>query len=249
MNNVKQKLKIAAVADVHIKETSKDSLKKIIQSIGKEADIFLLCGDLTNFGQPQEVDILTEVFSQLNIPVLAVFGNHDYESDQQDILRKKLLEHNVIVLEGTEYIFEKGDRKIGFTGVKGFGGGFNPNMWGRFGEKAQKAFYDAIESEVQKLENGLNTLQSQEVEGTFVLLHYSPIRKTVEGDIVEMYPFLGSSRLEEVIDRYRLTAVFHGHSHFGKPEGATAKGIPVFNVALPLMQKLSPDKPYKIFEI
>lgn len=249
MNNVKQKISIAALGDTHITETSKESLQTILEGINNEADILLLCGDLTNLGQPFEVDILIDELSLCNIPILAVFGNHDYESDLQDELHKKLLDKNILVLEGTEYIFEKDGRKVGFTGVKGFGGGFNPYMWGRFGEKEQKAFYDAIASEVQNLEVGLNMLQGKDLDGRFVLLHYSPIKATVEGDKVELYPFLGSSRLEEVIDRYEVTAVFHGHSHYGKPEGTTAKGIPVYNVALPLLQKINPDKPYKVLEV
>jgi Icc-related predicted phosphoesterase len=249
MNNAKPKIKIEALGDIHIKETSKDSLQSIVRSVNADADLLLLCGDLTNLGLPEEADVLIEELKQSQVPVLAVFGNHDYESDMQDVLRKKLLNHRVIVLEGDEYIFEKDERKIGFTGIKGFGGGFNPNMWGRFGEKEQKAFYDAIETEVQRLEIGLNSMQNKELDEQIVLLHFSPIRATLEGDVVELYPFLGSSRLEEVIDRYDVTAVFHGHSHFGSPEGKTAKGIPVYNVALPLMQKLTPDKPYKILEI
>ncbi len=248
MNNVK-KIKIAALGDIHITETSRGTLEPILRKINAEADMLLICGDLTNLGLPAEIDILTQELSICQIPILAVFGNHDYENDLQDELRSKLLEKNILVMEGNEYIFEKGDRKIGFTGVKGFGGGFNPYMWGRFGEKEQKAFYDAIVSEVQNLEIGLNMLQDKELDGQFVLLHFSPIKATVEGDKVELYPFLGSSRLEEVIDRYDVTAVFHGHSHFGTHEGKTAKGIPVFNVALPLMQKINPDKPYKIFEV
>jgi Icc-related predicted phosphoesterase len=249
MNNAKQKIKIAAIGDIHIKETSGDILKPVLQDINENADILLLCGDLTNLGQMNEAEILITELSLCRIPVIAVFGNHDYESNLQDDIHKKLLDQNIIILDGTEYVLEKGERKIGFTGVKGFGGGFTPYMWGRFGEKEQKAFYDAIASEVQKLEVGLNGLQSKELDARIVLLHFSPIKATVEGDKVELYPFLGSSRLEEVIDRYAVTGVFHGHSHFGTPEGKTTKGIPVFNVAMPLLMKINPEKPYKIFEV
>jgi len=249
MNNGIKKINIAALADLHIADSSKGSLQAVLQDINTQADILLLCGDLTNIGQPSEAEVLIQELSHCKIPILCVFGNHDFESDKQDIMRKKLLEKNITLLEGAEYIFEKEGRKIGFTGVKGFGGGFNPYMWGRFGEKEQKAFYDAIASEVQSLEVGLNGLQSQELDGRFVLLHFAPVRATVEGDAVELFPFLGSSRLEEVIDRYDVSAVFHGHSHFGTAEGKTAKGIPVYNVALPLMQKLYPDKPYKIIKM
>lgn len=154
------------------------------------------------------------------------------------------------MLEGTDFLYEKNGNQYGITGVKGFGGGFQPYMWARFGEKEQKAFYDALAHEIQALENGLNRLQHLPPNQCIVMMHYSPIRATLQGEIPELYAFLGSTRLEEVIDRYaNVAAVFHGHSHFGHPTGKTSKGIPVYNVAYPLMQRISQKQPYRIIEL
>jgi len=82
------------------------------------------------------------------------------------------------------------------------------------------------------------------------VLHYSPIRATVEGEPLEIFPYLGCSRLEEPLGRFPVTAVFHGHAHNGAPEGRTAGGIPVYNVAMPLLRKLQPDRlPFRVIEV
>jgi Icc-related predicted phosphoesterase len=73
------------------------------------------------------------------------------------------------------------------------------------------------------------------------LLHYAPIDETVKGERPEIYPFLGSSRLEEPLTRHPLTAVFHGHSHHGQLQGQTRTGTPVYNVAAPLLRETSPE--------
>lgn len=243
------KIKVAAISDIHVKETSTGKYRQLFSDINEKADILLLCGDLTDLGLIREAEILLEDLLVCKIPIVAVLGNHDYESDNQQKIHEMFTSQKIRVLDGTEFVFEKNGKKIGFTGVKGFGGGFNPYMWGRFGEKEQKEFYDAIAQEVQHLELGLGKLQSLELDHRFVLLHFAPIRTTVEGDIIEMFPFLGSSRLEEVIDRYEESTVIHGHSHHGKPEGKTLRGFPVYNVAYPIMEKLNPKAPYLLLEV
>jgi Icc-related predicted phosphoesterase len=245
----KNKVRIAAIGDLHVKETTHDEYQKLFTEISANADVLALCGDLTDRGMLTETDKLIEELAHCTIPVVAVLGNHDYESDQQQVVFHKLQENRIHILEGTEFVYEKDGMKYGFTGVKGFGGGFRPLMWGRFGEKEQKAFYDAIATEVQQLEVGLGNLRAEKVDEQIVLLHFSPIRDTLIGEAEELYPFLGSTRLEEVIDRYDVSLVFHGHSHFGSPLGKTGKGITVYNVSLPLMQRISPDKPYRIVEL
>ncbi len=75
------------------------------------------------------------------------------------------------------------------------------------------------------------------------ILHYSPIRATVVGEPLEIFPFLGSSRLEEPLNRYTLAAVVHGHAHNGQPEGRTSAGVPVYNVAMSLLERHFPGKP------
>ncbi len=249
MTELTSKLRIAAVGDIHVKETSAGIYQKMFADISQKADILLLCGDLTNLGLPEETQILVTELKTCTIPVIAVLGNHDHESDNSNQVFHMLQENGTHVLQGTEFIFEKENKKYGFTGVKGFGGGFRPSMWGRFGEKEQKAFYDAVSTEVSQLEVGLNTLtRTHDLEKNFVLMHFSPVRDTLVGEVEELYPFLGSTRLEEVIDRYQVSAVFHGHAHFGTHLGKTEKEIPVYNVALPVMETINPQQPFALIE-
>lgn len=249
MDKPTDKLKIAALADIHVHETSSGQYKTLFSEISEKADIFVLCGDLTDLGLPEEAQVLVQELSVVKIPIVAVLGNHDYESDKPTEVSEILKQAGVFMLEGTDYLHEKNGKQYGITGVKGFGGGFRPSMWGRFGEPEQKAFYDAIAKEVQALENGLNRIQHIPKERSLVIMHFSPIRETLQGEIPELYAFLGSTRLEEVINRYELAAVIHGHAHYGSPKGKTMKGIPVYNVAYPLMQRVSPKQPYLLLEL
>jgi Icc-related predicted phosphoesterase len=248
MNIGKRKVKIAAVGDLHVGESDEKTLRLVVRDAQKNADMLLLCGDLTNLGLEAEVDSLVSIIEDYEKPILAVLGNHDFESGKEKLVSRKLEEAGVKILDGNNHNFEIGGKKIGLTGVKGFGGGFNPYMWGRFGELEQKSYYDAIDSELQKLKIGLEALRIMELDARFVLLHFSPIRETVINEVPELFPFLGSSRIEEVINRYDVTAVFHGHSHFGSPQGKTGAGIPVYNVAMPLLLKKNINPPYRIFE-
>ena len=136
---------------------------------------------------------------------------------------------------------------VGFTGVKGFGGGFGPYMLSYFGEKEIKAFVQAAIDETQKLEIGLGKLTHTEKK--VVVMHYAPIYHTLVGEDTAIYPFLGATRFEEVIDRFGAHLVFHGHAHYGSPHGKTTKGADVYNVAYPLMQRLHEKKPYRVIEL
>lgn len=250
MKDEQKKITIAALADLHVHETSQGMYKELFSEISEKADMVLLCGDLTDLGTPKEAEVLAEELRAFRIPMIGVLGNHDYESEQVETVSTILKAANVYMLEGTDYLFDRNGKQYGITGVKGFGGGFLPYMWSRFGEPEQKAFYDALATEIQALENGLNRLRHLPKGHCLVMMHFSPIRGTLHGEIPELYAFLGSTRLEEVIDRYEnVAAVFHGHSHFGAPEGKTSKGIPVYNVAYPLMQRVNAKHPYKIIEL
>jgi Icc-related predicted phosphoesterase len=129
---------------------------------------------------------------------------------------------------------------VGFAGVKGFGGGFNQRALEPWGEETMKRFVHEAVDETLKLGSAMARLRTPH---RVALVHYSPIQETVEGEPREIFPFLGSSRLEEPIDRYRATVVFHGHAHNGRPEGRTRAGVPVFNVAMSLLQRAYPDRP------
>lgn len=240
---MKNKTRIAAVGDLHIKETSNGKYKQLFEQISKDADILLLCGDLTDHGTPKEADILKNELQACSIPILAVLGNHDYDTNKETQVKRILREGNIVLLD--EETYEK--NTIGFTGAKGFCGGYGPHMLAPFGEKIIKDFIQTSIIEEEVLELGLKNLQR--IEKKIVALHYAPIAETNKGESPEIYPFLGTARLAEVIDRFDVYSVFHGHSHFGSPEGKTKKGIPVYNVAFPLMQKIFPKHPYRIIEV
>jgi Icc-related predicted phosphoesterase len=230
-------LRIAAVGDLHVSKTSQGKFQPLFQQISDAADVLLLCGDFTDYGTPDEARVLArEINAVVKVPVIAVLGNHDFEAGRQDEISQILTDAGVRVLDGevTEV------HGVGFAGVKGFGGGFGRGALGPWGESAIKQFVQAAIDEALKLEAALARLRTQ---SRVALLHYAPIRGTVEGEPVEIFPYLGSSRLEEPINRYRVSAVFHGHAHRGAPVAKTSTGVPVYNVAMPLLARLHPDRP------
>lgn len=236
-------LRIAALGDLHVSKTSAGVFQALFTQISNNADVFVLCGDFTDYGLPEEARILARELSTVKIPIIAVLGNHDYEGGAQDEIRRILTDSGVTVLDGeaTEV------HGVGFAGAKGFAGGFGRGALGPWGEAAIKRFVQEAVDEALKLEAALARLRTHR---RVALLHYAPIRGTVEGEPPEILPYLGSSRLEEPINRYRVSAVFHGHAHRGSPEGRTATGVPVYNVAMPLLTRTNPDRPpYLIVEL
>ena len=240
----KETLRIAAVADLHVKKNSQGAMQQIFTRASENADVMLLCGDLTDYGTVEEAKILAkEITSWLRIPTIAVLGNHDFETNNEKELTQMLTDVGVTVLDGDSHEIHG----VGFAGVKGFAGGFGRRQLGAWGEKIIKAFvHEAIE-EALKLEAALARLRTPQKIG---VLHYSPIHATVQGEPEEIIPFLGSTRLEDPLDRYRATAVFHGHAHRGSLEGRTKGNAVVYNVAMPLLQANFPDQPpVRIVEI
>jgi Icc-related predicted phosphoesterase len=237
-------LRIAAIADIHVKKNSQGSFQDLFARITESADVLLLCGDLTDYGLVDEARVLAkEISSALRIPSLAVLGNHDYEAGHEEEIVKILGDVGVVFLDGdTNEI-----NNVGFAGVKGFCGGFGRRALGAWGEKILKAFVHETVNEALKLESALARLRTPQ---KIAVLHYSPIHATVEGEPPEIWPFLGSSRLEEPIDRYRVNAVFHGHAHRGSPEGRTKGGAPVYNVAMPVLMSMRPEgPPFRILDV
>ena len=237
-------LRIAAVADIHVKKTSQGMMQPLFTKVSESADVLLMCGDLCDYGTVEEARILArDITSCLRVPSIAVLGNHDFEGDQQDEIVKILTDAGVIMLDGDSHEI----RGVGFAGVKGFGGGFGRRAIGSWGESTIKLFVREGIDEALKLEKALQRLRTPT---KIALLHYSPIHETVDGEPPEIYPFLGSSRLEEVLDRYRVTYAFHGHAHRGALEGRTKGSAIVYNVAMPLMARLNPDQPpFRIVEV
>jgi uncharacterized protein len=207
--------------------------------ICREADVLVLCGDLTTHGHADQMEGFVEELQGVDIPIVAVLGNHDYEAEEEDVLCEILTKRGVHVLDGTGIEIDG----IGFAGIKGFGGGFGRRTLGPFGEKIYKDFVQAAIDEALKLETALRTLQT---ETRVAVLHYSPIPETLEGEPAEIFPFLGSSRLLPPIETYDVAVVFHGHAHIGAPHALTPRGIPVYNVAQTVLEKAT-GVPYRIW--
>jgi Icc-related predicted phosphoesterase len=234
---------IAAVADLHCTKTSAGELQSLFAQLDPRVSVLLLCGDLTDYGQPEEARVLLREMSHVKAPILATLGNHDYESGRQEEVAQVLRDGGVQVLDGEACEVDG----IGFAGVKGFIGGFGRRTLEPWGEQAIKKFVHEATDEAIKLGAALAKLRTPQ---RVALLHYAPIEATVVGEPVEIYPFLGTSRLEEPLNRYEVTAVFHGHAHHGTLEGRTAGGAPVYNVALPLLRATQPDRPpFRIVEL
>lgn len=233
-------MKIAAIADLHVSEDATVSYREMFNEIGHEADILVLAGDLTNLGKPREAELLAEDLRGCGVPVVGVLGNHDHECDAVEDITRLLREAGVHLLDGQAAEI----KGVGFAGVKGFLGGFGRRMLASFGESAIKAMVAESVNEAIKLENALRQLGTRRI---VTVLHYAPVVETVSGEPLEIYPFLGSSRLAETIDRFPVDAVVHGHAHHGAYEGRTPGGVRVFNVAHGI-EKPS-GRPYAILEM
>ena len=244
MGSVRDVVRIAAMSDVHYSRTSAGALQTVFQQVTESADLLVLCGDLTDYGLAEEARVLAkDLTSGLKIPVVGVLGNHDFEAGEEHEIAKILTDAGMRMLDGDTYDFHG----VGIAGVRGFCGGFGRGALGAWGEPIIKQFVHEALQEVLKLESALARLKTQH---RIALIHYAPVRATVEGEPLEIYPFLGSSRFEEPLTRYSVSAVFHGHAHRGSPEGRTSSGIPVFNVCLPLLKALYPDRPpFRLFEV
>jgi Icc-related predicted phosphoesterase len=236
-------IRIAALADIHYKKIPDESFQPLFAEIGGKADVLLICGDLTDYGLPEEAELVVKDLANIQIPVLAVLGNHDLESAREAEVRDVLTQANVKVLDGESAVVAG----IGFAGAKGFCGGFGKRMLEPWGEQAIKNFVKEAIDETLKLESALARLRTKR---RIVVLHYSPIQATVEGEPPEIFAFMGSGRLEDPINRYGADAVFHGHAHRGAPQGATSTGIPVFNVSVSLLRRQFPGQPaYRLLEL
>ena len=246
MDKKRKKTRVAAIGDIHVRDTDKGKWTEFFKEVSADADVLLLCGDLTDHGRASEAEILAEELRACSIPVVAVLGNHDYDHNEHDDIRKVLAQTGLNMLDGDMIVLEG----VGFAGVKGFGGGFNRAMLAMFGEPMMKSFVQEAVDEALKLDGALSRLETEHPDiPKIAVLHYAPISATIEGEPEAIYPFLGSSRLAEPLERRQVLAAFHGHAHVGTLEGATAKGVKVFNVAKPLLQKLEKPLPYYVLEV
>jgi Icc-related predicted phosphoesterase len=235
-------MRIAATADLHFTAARHNALHEQLSHVRDEADILILAGDLTNYGTTQEMEPLLNVVLRSRIPTVAVLGNHDYESNKQAELLRMMESAGVKVLDGTAYERDG----VGFAGTKGFVGGFGRGVLTAFGEPEIKVFVQASIDEALKLERAMSQLRTPK---RVVVLHYSPIAATVQGEAAEIFPFMGTTRLAEVVDRHGADLVVHGHAHHGQLEGKTTGGTPVYNVAITLLQARQPSSAYRVFDV
>ena len=239
----KDVVRVAAIGDLHFsRATPRGSLQPLFAQIAESADVLVLTGDLTDYGLVEEARVFAKELAPAKVPTVAVLGNHDFESNQQDEIAKILKDAGVTVLDGetTEV------HGIGFAGVKGFAGGFGRRALGPWGEEIVKRFVHEAVNEALKLESALARLRTERI---VAVLHYAPIQATVEGEPCEIYPYLGCSRLEDPLTRFPVSAVFHGHAHHGRPEGRTRTNVPVYNASAALMRERFPHRPYCMVEI
>lgn len=241
-----KKTRIAAVGDIHVRETDKGKWVDYFKEVSHKADVLVICGDLTDTGDEGEAQVLAEELRACSIPVVGVLGNHDYEKGRHKLIRQMVQNDNVHILDGEAIVI--GD--LGFAGVKGFGGGFDNHMLSMFGEGAMKAFVQEAVDEALHLDRALARLdQENENIKKIAIMHYSPIKETVIGEPESIYPFLGSSRLAEPLSRRQVVAAFHGHAHIGTLEGQTSNGVKVYNVAKPILTKAGYTFPFYLLEI
>jgi len=235
-------MRIAATADLHFAPSNQAALREQLNKVRDEADVLVLAGDLTNYGQPSEMEPLLNALVRLRVPTIVVLGNHDYESGQEQELMRMMTSEGIKVLDGSGYERDG----VGFAGTKGFVGGFGRGVLTAFGEPEIKNFVRASIDETLKLERGLSQLRTMK---RVVVLHYAPIAGTIVGEDPEISPFMGTSRLAEVIDRHGADLVVHGHAHHGCLHGTTLGGVPVHNVAITLLQAQNPPATYRVFEV
>lgn len=239
--------RVAAVGDIHVKESDKGKWQEYFKEVSKQANVLLICGDLTDTGDESEAQVLSEELRACTIPVVSVLGNHDFEKGRHKLIRQIVQKENVHVLDGEAIVI--GD--IGFAGVKGFGGGFDNHMLSMFGEGAMKAFVQEAVDEALRLDRALARLDAdhEHVTKKIAIMHYSPVSETVVGEPEAIFPFLGCSRLSEPLNRRQVVAAFHGHAHIGTLEGKTSSGVRVFNVSKPILAKAGYKFPFFLFEM
>ena len=239
-------VRVAAAADLHCRVDSARRLRRLLEPTDDLADVLVLAGDLTDHGLPEEAEVLADDLASIALPKVAVLGNHDHESGKAAEVIRILAHAGVHVLEGDTFVF---DKRLGFAGVKGFGGGFDDSALQPWGEELWKRLVYETVDEAMRLEMALGKLDGFGVHHKIALLHYAPIRGTVVGERAEIFPFLGSSRFADAIDKQHVAACFHGHAHQGSLEGRTAGGVPVYNVAMPLLKLRGVEARFRVVEV
>jgi Icc-related predicted phosphoesterase len=227
-------IRIAAMADVHFGADAAGTLRPHLDHLDERADLLLIAGDLTRVGDPAEVTVLIDELREVRVPIVTVLGNHDFHTDRVAGIVTALGAAGIQVLDGDSITFDIDGMRVGIAGITGFGGGFPGATASDFGEPEMRAFVSRTKGEARRLEAALREL---DCDRRIALLHYAPVPETLRGERLEIYPFLGSYLLAEAIDRAGADLALHGHAHAGREHGATAGGVPVRNVAQPVLRR------------
>lgn len=221
-------IRVAAVGDVHFAGDSAGTLRPEFERLHQEADVLLLAGDLTRLGLPEEAEVLAEELRDVEVPIVAVLGNHDLHSGREKEVVDVFERAGVHVLEGDGITLPIDGRSLGIAGVKGFGVGFPGASASDFGEPEMKAFVAHARDAADALREALGSLHT---DHTVALMHYAPVEDTLRGERLEIWPFLGSYFLAEAVDAAGADLAVHGHAHAGTEKGMTPGGVHVRNVA------------------
>lgn len=221
-------IRVAAVGDVHVGTDSVGIVREAFGGVRDRADVLLIAGDLTKSGAPEEAELLASELRGLELKIVAVLGNHDHHSDREADVARILADVGVVVLEGDSVVVDVPGGTIGVAGIKGFGGGFTGASGSEFGEREMKAFVAHTRERAEALQDALSSLRA---DVRIAMMHYAPVRETLQGEPPEIFPFLGSYLLGEAVDRAGADLVLHGHAHRGREHGLTPGGINVRNVA------------------
>lgn len=241
-----KKTRLAAIGDLHVRESHKGHWSPFFKEVSQQADVLLICGDLTDTGDEAEAELLAEELKSCTIPVIAVLGNHDFEKGRQKLIREIIQNDHVHILDGEAVAIGE----VGFAGVKGFGSGFNNHMLALFGEEGMKAFVQEAVDQAMRLDRALARLDADHnVTTKIAILHYAPIAETVIGEPEPLFPFLGCSYLAEPLNRRNVFAAFHGHAHVGTLTGKTQEGVKVFNVSRPILDREGYSPPFYLLEV
>jgi Icc-related predicted phosphoesterase len=234
-------VRVAAAGDVHCRPSQRDQVATAFGRAGAGVDAILLAGDLTTHGEPEQAQVLADACRELDVPVVAVLGNHDWHANQRDELVAVLQDAGITVLDPGVVVLEARGIEVGIVGAKGFVGGFPGSHMPDFGEPLLREVYAASGAEVEAVDRGLREVATCAVR--IVLLHYAPTSETIAGERPEIWAFLGTDRLAAPIAEHDPHLVLHGHAHAGTFRGAVC-GVPVFNVSVPVM-----GRDFAVFEL
>jgi uncharacterized protein len=227
-------LRIAAAGDMHCQPSRAEEARTAFAALAGDADLLLLAGDLTTHGQPEQAQVLADACRDLDLPIYAVWGNHDWHCDQVDAIQPILEDAGITVLERETAIVCVNDVEIGLVGLKGFVGGFPGSHLPDFGEPLLRTVYAETTKDVEALDDGLKTIAHCPFR--IVLMHYAPSTTTLIGEPETIWTMLGNDRVAAPIAQHEPDMVLHGHAHAGTFEGAIGD-VPVYNVSVPVLGK------------